>query len=69
MAHGEDRRAIREYIAEHPNSRSASIAADLGLDPKIVSGHINGLSNEGVIVGFRGRSESCKRWRLASWHR
>lgn len=69
MAHGEDKLAIRAYIADHPNVLSASIAADLGMDPKVVSGHVNRLSNDGVIVGFRERNGACMRWRLASWHR
>ncbi len=69
MAHGEDCKRIRAYIEAHPNIRAAAIADALGIDPKDVRGHINRLSQDGVIVGYRDRSTCYRLWRCASWRR
>lgn len=70
MLHGEEVAAVLGYIREHPNSRSAVIAADLGLDTKAVAGHINRLARDGKIVWSRPLESSQYRvWRLASWGR
>lgn len=69
MARNMDKEAVREYIAEHPNSLTASIAADLGMDSKCVTGYIRRLSDEGVVVGVKIGNSSRNTWRLASWHR